>query len=1282
MDASAISSRLIGTLIVEKGLITEAQLEFALEEQRTTGARLGEILMSKFGVTRADLESALTAQRAENQSLGAQEDSEANAAVRELARLLDEWGRNEEAPKRPIGEIFVERGFITSGQLEDALDEQKLSGRKLGEILVSQGKLSRLRLWDALEDQAASFEVDPKSPSTDGGTGMPGLRVASEALADGASSHTPNPELWQPKPEPSPDPAPLPAHDSAPTAEIDDTVAGLREEIAALTVRLDELPEGSDEWREAVSMLGGRIDELADGSAVSQSTLQRLSEQLEAERTADRDLDSQLDTLARRVDQLTADLTTRFEQVADSVTAAASREQADALRHDLDALRAALESLPAPTDDLEELSGRVGELAQNLTARLQHVTDGLATAATRDQAERLRRELDDLRASLDALPTPTDDVDALAHRVEQLSESFAMRLQQVAESIGDAASREQAEALRSDLDDLRATLAELPAPTGAVDELAHRVARIEEHLNARVQQLTEQLAAAVTRDEAQGLRSELERLHAAVAAFTAPSDELDELSGRLAELDDRLNARIQHVGESLAQAATRDQAERLRRELDDVRAALDALPAPTDELETLARRVEHLSESFSARLEHLGEGAASREQAEALRSDLDSLRAAFESLTVGTDEWRHAVAALDVRLHELAEGSTQARSAAEQLAARIDAGDDDERHRDERVDTLARLAGELTARLDELSHGVADAATRDQTHQLRYELDDLRGRVESIPPPSDEWREAIAALAVQIDSAQSSDEWRDAVAALAVRLDEVAAPSGEWHADIESLSSRLRERIDRLEREVSDAASNDGIESVSHQVDELRERLASDDARLDQLGRRIEELAPLHRVDELADATAETASAHGAALDAVREELGTQARRAQEAAEKRRADKAAVRERLDALEASLSDTSAVSSAIEPLQTQLADLEQRLSELAATQSAERSSELDALRHDLRDELHRSVAGAASAHDEALGAVREELAAQAQRVADAAADAHRADASALDHRLEQLESSLTEHTTDHDADRHAELDALRHQLRDELYRSVAGAASAHDEALDTVREELSAQAQRVAEAAADARRADANALDQRLEQLESSLTEHTAGQDADRRAELDALRSDLVAQVERVAATTADRSELEALRQRLERELTELLDRQGQEDAAAQVTGQAIRDGLAELGRRLTASEQAYFESGRSLRRSIEGLGLAITDADWHLGSGAAAAAEPAGEESYVAFVPAGEGYRLVECDGPAPYLGQVVELDGFDDVMLRVSRIGRSPLPFDGRPCAYLERLSA
>jgi hypothetical protein len=229
------------------------------------------------------------------------------------------------------------------------------------------------------------------------------------------------------------------------------------------------------------------------------------------------------------------------------------------------------------------------------------------------------------------------------------------------------------------------------------------------------------------------------------------------------------------------------------------------------------------------------------------------------------------------------------------------------------------------------------------------------------------------------------------------------------------------------------------------------------------------------------------------------------------------------------------------------------------------------------------------------------------------------------------------------------------------------------------VESLRNELAAQSRHADDAAA-ARRAEVEALSGRVDDLQSSVEEHAAGHDAARRAELDGLRDDLYRRIEQVAATSAGRAELDALRAQLEQEISELLERHGQDGAAAEATGQAIRDGLAELARRLTSSEQAYFESGRTLRRSIENLGLAITDADWHLRTGAAD--EPDEEAtSYVAFVPAGDAYRLVECEGPPPYLGQIVDVEGFEDATLRVSRLGRSPLPFDGRPCAYLERLS-
>jgi len=66
------------------------------------------------------------------------------------------------AAKRRPGDIFVERGLITSEQLGEALSEQGANGGKLGEILVGKGFVTRVALagvigeqWDAAGVTAA-----------------------------------------------------------------------------------------------------------------------------------------------------------------------------------------------------------------------------------------------------------------------------------------------------------------------------------------------------------------------------------------------------------------------------------------------------------------------------------------------------------------------------------------------------------------------------------------------------------------------------------------------------------------------------------------------------------------------------------------------------------------------------------------------------------------------------------------------------------------------------------------------------------------------------------------------------------------------------------------------------------------------------------------------------------------------------------------------------------------------------------------------------------------------
>jgi hypothetical protein len=56
------------------------------------------------------------------------------------------------------------------------------------------------------------------------------------------------------------------------------------------------------------------------------------------------------------------------------------------------------------------------------------------------------------------------------------------------------------------------------------------------------------------------------------------------------------------------------------------------------------------------------------------------------------------------------------------------------------------------------------------------------------------------------------------------------------------------------------------------------------------------------------------------------------------------------------------------------------------------------------------------------------------------------------------------------------------------------------------------------------------------------------------------------------------------------------------------------------------------------------------------------------------EDHLCFIAGNEGYRLLARTGPLPTPGDEYEVDELTYV---VTRIGRSPLPFDARRCVYL-----
>jgi len=63
-------------------------------------------------------------------------------------------------------------------------------------------------------------------------------------------------------------------------------------------------------------------------------------------------------------------------------------------------------------------------------------------------------------------------------------------------------------------------------------------------------------------------------------------------------------------------------------------------------------------------------------------------------------------------------------------------------------------------------------------------------------------------------------------------------------------------------------------------------------------------------------------------------------------------------------------------------------------------------------------------------------------------------------------------------------------------------------------------------------------------------------------------------------------------------------------------------------------------------------------------------------EPELPSSHLLFIPTAKRYLLVEREGPPPAPGDELELPDVEGLLL-VTKVGRSPYPENGRPCAFL-----
>jgi hypothetical protein len=139
----------LGRLLVDGGLINEAQLEHALAEQRRDGARLGDIVLAKGWVSRLALASVVARQHGLELRAAAEARPEESDTSRPAA-----W--------KPLGQLLLEKDLITRIQLQQAIAEQRHSGRRLGEILVSRNWLTGVVLMRLLDEQQGLGLVDQR----------------------------------------------------------------------------------------------------------------------------------------------------------------------------------------------------------------------------------------------------------------------------------------------------------------------------------------------------------------------------------------------------------------------------------------------------------------------------------------------------------------------------------------------------------------------------------------------------------------------------------------------------------------------------------------------------------------------------------------------------------------------------------------------------------------------------------------------------------------------------------------------------------------------------------------------------------------------------------------------------------------------------------------------------------------------------------------------------------------------------------------------------------------
>ncbi len=774
-------------------------------------------------------------------------------------------------------------------------------------------------------------------------------------------------------------------------------------------------------------------------------------------------------------------------------------------------------------------------------------------------------------------------------------------------------------------------------------------------------------------------------------AAVTPAAELREELRRVAEstlveresLAQALFARVEEITATVPRES----------ELMELRSRLEELAARPSEDSALQARVDDVA----ARLEGLGavEGAIadlreSLDEVDGMRvGDARETGARLSRLEAAID----SIAGLEARIREGDDLADRSRL----LAARLDGTESRlvvvdalegsvsalaaEMERRPSSDALVRLAAELRAELAVL----ADRPTIDDPSER---LQELSRRIDHI---ARDGHDRIGGLAEELNQrigglGEELGQRVEEIAAHAESLvgrDEIAATAAEqaaWvRAELEALRRSADARAAAVDTSLTEAdrARATGLQELRQRVDGAVGAVRSDlEARDAALGASIADQIGTIRA-ELGERETAVVGRLDDAVGAIRADLEAQGQGLGFQLQAQWNEAATLRARVDELQEAAAGRATWEARLESM------LEQRLEGLALR---------------LTDE----VAGARVDAEQETASVRDELGSLGARM-DEMFDVRQSDvqtARAASERLaERVDALVGLRADDAEAARAAAADLSAHleSLAESLHAEAASARAASDRlavqvgsqigelhglraddlaAAELAGAELAARlddhAQRSAIAAFEVEQALREEIGGVAARLEERDVEGIEARE-ELRGELERVASSVGWRLERIEESLAseDIAELKLAVTGLERRLEGQV-AMGEEQVRA--TERALRKGLASLGERLVDSESAYVDAGNALRRSIERLGAAVVEADARM-----ADQIPVSEaEGCVAFAPTAAGYRLVEIPGRPPAIGSTVELEGCEGPLV-VTRYGRSPLPLDSRPCAYLDR---